>query len=479
MPKRKNTEYELVILGNGAAAFAAAITADELGKKTAIIKGGTIGGTCVNVGCVPSKRLLVSGEIIRNTRNHNLGKNTVVQHDEKFNFSKIMEHKKKLVENLRYEKYENVLSKLKNVELYEGMASFISEKEIKVKHNNKSKTVILGKKFIIATGASPSIPKIQGVEDINYWTNIEGLEQKEIPESLIVIGGRALGLEFAQIYNRFGTKITLLQRNPLLIPEAEPEMSNALKSYLEEDGITIHTNVALKSFEKDAKNNQVIVNAEVNGKPTVFQASSILFATGRTPNTNSLNIENAKIKLGSKREIITNSEMKTNNPDIFAAGDVTGEPMLESLAAREGTYAAENALLGFHKKINKDIIPKAIFTDPQFASVGITEKEVIEKFNVCTCRVIKFKDVPKAIIIGNTRGMIKMVAHPKTHVILGVQILSPLAAEIINEAVMILKNRYTIEDVIDTVHVFPTMSESLKIVAQSFFRNIKDTSCCI
>ncbi len=481
MPKRKNIEYEMIILGNGAAAFAAAIKADELGKKTALIKGGTIGGTCVNVGCVPSKRLLVSGEVIRNTRNHNLGKDTIVQHDEEFNFAKIMEYKKKLVENLRYEKYENVLSKLKNVELYEGMASFISEKEVEVKHdnNNKSTTVILGKKFVIATGASPSIPKIQGIDRINYWTNIEGLEQKKIPESLIVIGGRALGLEFAQIYNRFGAKVTLLQRNPLLIPEAEPEMSKALKSYLEEDGIKIHTNVVLKSFEENAKNNHVIVNAEVNGKSIIFEASSILFATGRTPNTNSLNIENAKIKFGNKGEIIIDSEMKTNNPNIFAAGDITGEPMLESLAAREGTYAAENALLGFHKKINKDIVPKAIFTDPQFASVGITEKEVIEKLNVCTCRVVKFTDVPKAIVMGDTRGMIKMVAHPETHIILGVQILSPMAAEIINEAVMILKNKYTLEDVIDTVHVFPTMSESLKIVAQSFFRNIKDTSCCI
>ena len=198
-----------------------------------------------------------------------------------------------------------------------------------------------------------------------------------------------------------------------------------------------------------------------------------------TPNTNLLNIKNANIKLGAKGEIITNSEMKTNNPNIFAAGDVTGEPMLESLAAREGTYAVEKALLGFNKKINKEIIPKAIFTDSQFASVGITENKVIEKLNACTCRVIKFTDIPKAIIIGDTRGMIKMVAHPKTHVILGVQILSPMAAEIINEAVIILKNKYTIEDVIDTVHVFPTMSESLKIVTQSFFRNIKDTSCCI
>ncbi|MCL5427764.1 MAG: mercury(II) reductase [Candidatus Marsarchaeota archaeon] len=478
MQNRNSVEYELVILGNGAAAFAAAIKADELGKKTAMIKGGTIGGTCVNVGCVPSKRLLVSGEVIRNTRNHNLGENAIAQHDEEFEFAKVMEFKNKLVENLRYEKYENVLSKLKNVELYEGIAGFISEKEVEIRHNSKN-TVISGKKFVIATGASSSIPKLQGIDSIDYWTNIEGLEQEKVPESLIVIGGRALGLEFAQMYNRFGTKVTLLQRSPSLIPEEEPEMAKALKSYLEEDGIAIHTAVDLKSFEKNAKNNQVIVNAEVNGKQVMLEASSILFATGRTPNTKSLNVENAKIKLGTKGEIIIDSEMKTNNPNIFAAGDVTGEPMLESLAAREGTYAAENAILSFHKKIDTSIVPKAIFTDPQFASVGITEKEVIERFKACTCRLVKFTDVPKAIIMGDTRGMIKMVAHPETHVILGVQILSPMAAEIIHEAVMILKNGYRIEDVIDTIHVFPTMSESLKIVAQSFFRNIKDTSCCI
>lgn len=473
-----NKEYELVILGNGAAAFAAAIKADELGKKTAMVKGGTIGGTCVNVGCVPSKRLLISGEIIRNTKIHNLGVNAIVQHDEEFDFAKIMESKKKLVEDLRSEKYEKVLSKLPNIELYEGIASFVSEKEIEIKHDDKS-TIISGKKIIIATGASSSIPQIQGINEINYWTNIEGLEQERIPESLIVIGGRALGLEFAQMYNRLGTKVILLQRSPSLIPEEEPEMSRAMELYLKEDGIEIRTNVNLKSFEKKAIGNKAIVNAEVDGKPIKFEADAVLFATGRVPNTKELDVEKVKIKTGKKGEIVTDSEMRTENPNIFAAGDVTGEPMLESLAAREGTYAAENALHGTHKKIDKNVVPKAIFTDPQFASVGITEREVLEKFKACTCRLVRFTDVPKAIIMGDTRGMIKMVAHPETHVVLGVQILSPMAAEIIHEAVMIVKNGYKVEDVIDMVHVFPTMSEALKIVAQSFFRNVKDTSCCI
>ncbi len=473
-----SNEYELIILGNGAAAFAAAIKADELGKKTAMIKGGTIGGTCVNVGCVPSKRLLVSGEVIRNTRNHNLGENTIVQHDEEFNFNKIMEFKKKLVENLRYEKYEKVLSRLKNIELYEGIASFISENEVEIRHNGGS-TVISGRKFVIATGASPSIPKLQGIDSINYWTNIEALEQERIPESLIVIGGRALGLEFAQMYNRFGTKVTLLQRSQSLIPEEEPEMSRALELYLREDGITIETNVDLKSFEKNNAKNKIIVNAAVGGNSRRFEASSIIFATGRTPNIKALNVQKTQIKIGIKGEIVIDQEMRTSNLNIFAAGDVTGEPMLEALAAREGTYAAENALLDSDRKIDKNIVPRAIFTDPQFASVGITEREVIEKFKACTCRLIRFTDVPKAVIMGDTRGMIKMVANPETHVILGVQILSPMAAELIHEAVMIVKNEYKIEDVIDTIHVFPTMSEALKIVSQSFFRNVKDTSCCI
>ncbi|MGC8479883.1 MAG: FAD-dependent oxidoreductase, partial [Candidatus Micrarchaeia archaeon] len=225
--------------------------------------------------------------------------------------------------------------------------------------------------------------------------------------------------------------------------------------------------------------NKAIVNAEVDGKSVKFEAAMILFATGRTPNTKELNAEKARIKIGTKDEIVIDSEMRTENPNIFAAGDVTGEPMLESLAAREGTYAAENALHGTHRKIDKNVVPIAIFTDPQFASVGITEREVLEKFKACTCRLVRFTDVPKAIIMGDTRGMIKMVAHPETHVVLGVQILSPMAAEIIHEAVMIVKNRYKVEDVIDMVHVFPTMSEALKMVAQSFFRNVKDTSCCI
>src|SRR5579884_3480043 len=435
--------YDLIILGNGAAAFAAAIKADELGKSALMIQGGTIGGTCVNVGCVPSKRMLVAGEVIRNTFEHDLGRGAIARHNEKFDFSKILRSKDQIVRAFRKEKYEKVLRGLSNVDVIRGFAEFVSRNEVKVRpldsgsgSRNKGDKVFRGKNFLVATGSSPTVPHFPGVERVRYWTNVEALNPPRKPESLIVIGGRALGLEFAQMYARFGTNVTLLQRSKTIIPDEEPEIAEAL-----------------------------------------------LLATGRSPNSLGLGLEKIGIKTQKNSTnagaIIVNDEMRTNVPNIFAAGDVTGEPMLEGLAAREGTIAAENALTDGHGKIDIDSVPRAIFTDPQFATVGLTDAEAVRKGYECNCKILSFDQISKARIIGDTRGVIKMVADERTHRILGIHILSRNAAELIHEASLIVKNKYTVEDVVNTIHVFPTLSESIKIVAQSYFRDVGATSCCI
>jgi mercuric reductase len=337
--------------------------------------------------------------------------------------------------------------------------------------------MLTAKQFIIATGSSASVPKFRGIEDVDYLTNIEALSLKEKPSSMIVVGGRALGLEFAQMYSRFGTKVTLLQRSEMIIPEQEPEISAGLHRYLTEEGIEIVTGVNLK--EAWQKNGSKFVKTSVNGKERTFETEQLLMATGRKPNTADLHLENAGVKVRQDGAIVVNSEMHTSVPHIWAGGDVVGEPMLETLAAKEGATAAENALAGSHKKVDLLSVPSAIFTSPQVASIGITEKQMMQKYGYCSCRTLGMDKVPKALTVNDTKGLIKMAVDPKKkNRIVGAHILSSIAADMIHEAVMAVKYKLTIDDIIDTVHVFPTMSEAIKLVATSFKQDVSKLSCC-
>jgi len=458
------TEYDLVILGGGAAAFSCALKSSEKDVKIAMIEKGTIGGTCVNVGCVPTKYLLDVGEKLHECDStHN---------SENFDFKKTIENKDKIVLSQRNQKYTNVLESVPNVNYIAGHARFKSNNEIEV--NGK---VISSKNILIATGSSAMIPPIQGINDVDYLTNIEALDLDTKPESMIVIGGRVLGLEFAQMFSRFGTKVTVLQRNKKLIPNEEPEISDFLRQYLEEEGITIHTGVEIKSVKK--QDNKTIVSFSIDGSEQEISAEKLLLATGRTPNTLDLGLENTDVKLSSKGEVMVNDEMRTSVSHIYGAGDVIGKPMLETVAAKEGNIVAINAFFDESKKMDFSVIPHAIFTSPQVASVGISERESMEKFASCSCRTLLMEDVQKALVVGRTKGLIKMVVHPQTQQILGVHILSDLAADIIHEATLAVKQKLTIDDIIDTMHVFPTMSESIKLVATSFRKNLKKLSCCV
>jgi mercuric reductase len=468
----KNSRYDLIIIGGGAAAFSAAIKANMHGTKTLMIERAALGGTCVNVGCVPSKNLLGAGEILHSAKKPSYP--SVRSCDSDFDFAKTIAYKDNLVRSLRKQKYQDVVSELENVELIKASAAFVSKKRIKLDNGS----TLEADKFIIAAGSSPSVPPIKGIEHVDYLTNNEALSLKEKPSSMIVIGGRALGLEFAQMYARFGTKVTLLQRSERIIPDQEPEISDALARYLSEDGIEIVTGVNIQEVHQ--KNGSKFVKAAIrNEKEQMFEAEQVLLATGRKPNAADLHLENAGVKTSKDGAIIVNSEMRTSAPHIWAGGDVVGEPMLETLAAKAGATAAENALAGSHKKIDLLTVPSAIFTSPQVASVGLTEEVMMEKYGYCSCRTLSMKEVPKGLTVNDTKGLIKMAVDPKkNNRIVGVHILSSIAADMIHEAVMAVKYRLTIDDITDTVHVFPTMSEAIKLVATSFKQDVSKLSCC-
>ncbi|MEO9309289.1 MAG: mercury(II) reductase [Nitrososphaera sp.] len=466
----RHSEYDLVILGGGAAAFAAAIKASEMDATVAMIAGGTIGGTCVNVGCVPSKNLLSIGELFYECAKNRLNEKFPI--DGFSDFRKIIENKNDLVLTLRKQKYVDVLGSMPNTELIQGHAKFRSKNEVVV--NGQT---LKAKKFIIATGSSPMIPPINGMENVDYLTNVEALDLKERPDSMIIVGGSTLGVEFAQMYSRFGTKVTLLQRGERIIPKEEPEISELLKQYLEEEGVGVYTGLKFQDVRKES--DLIKIKAMQGGREVEFEAQQLLLATGRKPNTADLSLESAGIAVRENGAVFVNDEMMTSNQDVFAAGDVTGEPMLETVAAKEGAIAASNALFGTKKSMDFNSVPHAVFTSPQVASVGITEKTAMEKYGTCVCRTLLMKDVPKAVIVNKTKGMIKMVVEPSTQKILGVHIISSMAADIIHEATIAVKQGLTVDDIVDTTHVFPTMSESIKLVATSFKKDLKRLSCCV
>ncbi|MFQ6124481.1 MAG: mercury(II) reductase [Candidatus Heimdallarchaeota archaeon] len=465
---RSKKEFDVIILGGGAAAFGAAMKADELGAKTAMIEQGTLGGTCVNVGCLPTKHLLHVAERVHSTNHHlvvGLTSKASIQ------FQTIMEEKDNLVTQMREEKYEQVLANLPNVTLIQGYARFVSRNAVEVNGETYQ-----AERFIIATGSSTFIPPIKGIEETNYLTNIEALSLKRRPASMIVLGGGPLGVEFAQMYARFGTQVCMLQKAARLVPREEPELSRLLQHYLETEGIEIYTSVDVQATYKEDQ--EVVVTAIVDGETRVYRAEALLVATGRRPNTSGYGLELTGVELDTRGGIIVNKEMQAAE-HVWAAGDVKGEPMLETIAAREGFIAAHNALSPSKRQMDYTVVPHAIFTDPQLASVGLTDEQANQQGTICSCRTISMDLVPKARTIKDTRGAIKMVLDNETQRIVGIHILAPTAADLIHEATFILKANLTIYDVIDTLHVFPTLSEGIKIAAQSFVRDVRKMACCV
>ncbi len=469
------TRYDLIILGQGSAAFAAAIKANELGIKTAMVgdnatSGTLIGGTCVNVGCVPSKRLITVGTLFHNaTRNSFEG---ISYAKGKLNFKKVIQQKDKLVSKFRKEKYARVVQNLHTVTYYKGLGTFVTPNEVKVRDK-----VLHGQKFLVATGAKANVIGVKGLERVEYLTNEEALNLKELPESMCVIGGRTLGLEFAQMYAQFGTKVTVLQRSDRILPEDEPEISVTLARYLQEMGVTIRTNTSINWVGKTG--HRKVINFSRKGKRYTMSCEQILFATGRSPNTDRLDLAKARVRTNDKGFIEVNDEMQTSASHIWAAGDVIGEPMLETVAAKEGAVAVENAFTQNKRKINFDEVPSAVFTYPEVARVGLTESEVRQRGMNCSCVTLPLDLVPKAHVVGDTRGLLKLVINADTKQILGVHIVAPHAADLIHEGVLAVKFKLTIDNIIDTVHVFPTLSESMKLAAQSFYRDVAQLSCCI
>lgn len=461
--------FDLLIIGAGSAGFAGAIRASELGARVGLIEGGVIGGTCVNVGCVPSKTLIRAAEIQHRAETRTF--RGIVTSAKPPQWNEIRSQKDELVNLLRQVKYIDVLKNYPSVEYIEGSAKPLKNGEVELSNGNRLKT----QKILITTGARSWAPPIPGLNEVKYLDSTSAMNVEELPKSMIVIGAAAAGLELAQMFSRLGVKVTVIEVAPRIVPLEDQEIGDALAQYLTEEGMTIFAGAKIHKVSQNGKGYKVEI--EKDGKHTIL-AEQLLVATGRRPNTESLRLKEIGVELGPKGHIRTNEYLQTNDPDIYAAGDCASEAMFVYVSAYGGNLAAENAVSGNNRKFDLSVLPKVTFTDPQVASVGITEIEAHAKGIDLSWAKIQLDHIPKAVAARDTRGFIKLVAESKTGRLLGAHILAPEGGELIQIPALAIKYEITVDELGRTLFPYLTLSEGIKLCAQTFNKDVSKLSCC-
>jgi len=471
------SEYDLIIIGRGAAAFSAAIKASEITSgqaSIAMIGFGPLGGTCVNVGCVPSKYLIEAAKVAY-IQSHPRYPGIVPQKNS-INFGKLIESLREAVRDERISKYENVLKSYENIDVYDGKAQFLDGDTIIVKNNSDTKK-LKGYNFIIATGSSAKIPKIDGLKETGYITSNTVWDLNNLPKTLTILGGGFIGLEIGQSLQRLGTRVTVIKEHSTVAPGIEEEIGKTLMEILTLEGVVfLNGKKVSRVYSRSGKK---VVEMQSDMGREEIEADEILVSSGRIPNVADLDLEKAGVKY-SEKGISVDETMKTSNPLIYAAGDVVDQKYkLETLAASEGSIAAANIYSGTEKRINLQLVPWAVFTEPQFASVGFSESQYNATGRKGTSRVVPLELIPKARILREKQGIFKIVVDSETERIVGVHALSPYAAEFIIEGVYAIKYGLTFRELIENSHIFPTVAEGIKLTAQSFTRDLSKMSCCM
>jgi mercuric reductase len=458
---------DLAIVGSGAAAFSAAIRARDAGASVVMIERGTIGGTCVNIGCVPSKTLLRAGEIHHLAGHHPFA--GIATEAGPVQMGRLTGQKDELVGALRQHKYVDLIGAY-GWEVAHGEAAFTDAWTLEVDGRR-----IRARAFLIATGARPAVPDIPGLAEAGFLTSTTALELDHVPESVAVIGSGYVALELGQLLRRLGSRVTLLQRSPTLLKAYDPEIGRTMTEVLADEGIGLLTGVRYLRVDGGARGRRV--HLEAAGRERVVEAAEILVAAGRQANTAALRLDRAGVEVGRRGEVLVDAQLRTNVPHILAAGDVTAGPQFVYVAAHEGGVAADNAL-GGRRRVDLDVVPAVTFTSPAIASVGLGEAAARRAGHDVQTSVLPLSAVPRAIVNRDTRGVFKLVADAGTDRVLGAQVVAENAGEAIYAATLAVRFHLSVADLTETMAPYLTMAEGLRLAAQTFGRDVNKLSCC-
>ncbi|WP_208027879.1 mercury(II) reductase [Rhabdothermincola sediminis] len=453
--------FDLIAVGSGGAAFAAAIRAHDLGASVAIVERATVGGTCVNVGCVPSKALLAAADAVWHARHPRFA--GVPATSGGVDLAAIQAQKRHLVGELRQGKYVNLAADY-GFEIVVGEARFTDERTIDVDGRT-----LTAKAFVIATGAEPAFPDLVGIGDVDVLTSTSAMELNEVPEHLVIVGGGFVGLEQGQLFAHLGAKVTIIGR---VAPHAEPELAQRLAEALTDEGLTL---IAERATTVDRDGSGVRVTTAAG---TTITGSHLLVATGRRPRTAALDLAVAGVETDAAGFIKTDNQQRSTNPVVYAAGDVTGGPQFVYVASAQGAAAAENALTRGEQRVDLTGLPDVIFTNPQLAAAGLTEAQAQASGFQTDSRVLELDRVPRALVSQDTRGAVKLVAEAGSGRILGVHLLAAGAGDVILAGVYAITQGMTVTDLASTWTPYLTMGEALRLAAQSYTQDVRKLSCC-
>ena len=472
-------KVDLAVIGSGGAAFSAAIRARNLGKSVVMIERSTVGGTCVNIGCVPSKALIAAAESRHVAADAPARFPGIATAAGPVDMPGLIRGKQSLVEGLRSAKYVE-LAESYDWPIRHGVASFVGTPDapaLRIIGPDGTTEVLEAAHYLVATGAEPRIPSVPGLDQVDFLTSTTAMELTEVPESLLILGGGYVALELAQLFARLGSTVTMLVRSRLASAE-EPEVNQVLESVFADESITVVRRAQLATITQDQATGEVTATASVEGRANQFRAQRVLVALGRRPVTDALNVETVQVQTGSGGEIVVDDSLATTNPRIWAAGDVTGHPEFVYVAAHHGAMVVDNAFTGAARTVDYSHLPRVTFTSPAIGAVGMTEKQAMAAGYRCNCRVLQLDHVPRAMVNRDTRGFIKVVIDDDTGRILGITAVTKDAGELAAASVFLLDGQRTYHDVATMWAPYLTMAEGIKLACQSFTTDPIKLSCC-
>ena len=455
-------KFEAVVIGGGPGGYVCAIRLAQLGLKTACIESrGSLGGTCLNVGCIPSKSLLNLSEEFHKVKN--LSNKGIEVGEVKLNLSKMMKSKDKAVTVLT--KGVEFLLKKNKITYFKGHGSFKSKNEINIKDVNNKETLISADNIIIATGSVPVSLPGSDFDEKTILSSTGALKIEQVPKKMVVVGGGYIGLEMGSVWSRLGSEVHVVEFLEHITPAMDREISQEFMKILKKQGIKFHMQHKVEKIKKNSEG-AVVSTSDKDGNKTEFDCDVVLISVGRKPNTEGLNIQAAGIELDEKQRIKTDKNFKTNQNNIYAIGDVITGPMLAHKAEDEGIAVAEN-IAGQSGHVNYDTIPGVIYTTPEVASIGKTEEQLKEKNIDYKIGKFSFMANSRAKAIDDAEGFVKILADAKTDKVLGAHLIGPHAGELIAEIGVAMEFGASSEDIARTCHAHPTFSEAVKEAALS------------